>query len=420
MTSLLKSGFFGNLRRRLLIYLAVFGPATITAISDNDAAGVATYSLAGANFGYSILFILLPVTILLAITQEMGARLAIVTGRGLADLIRERYGVVVSMLVFLSLTLANLGTIVANFSALKVSSSLLNIPTVPFVLLVIVAAFLMVFKGNYKTNQRIFLLGTILYVAYIFSAFKANPDWLEAIKGTFIPTNVQLSSQFVIASIAVLGTTITPWGQFFIQSYIVDKKLSVDKLRYSQIETFAGAFLTDFFSFFMIVATAATLFVHKIPLISGEQASLAIRPFAGELASLLLAVGLLNAALMGIVIVSLSTAYAFSEFFGYEGSLDASFYRGRSFYVLFLVQLIVAAMIILIPSVSLFKIVFYTQSLNGILLPILIYFLLNFTNNKNIMGVYINNRWFNYFAVIASFVIVAASLFTLLATIFKF
>lgn len=416
----MNSMFFTHLRRRLLIYLAVFGPATITAISDNDAAGVATYSLAGANFGYSILFILLPITLLLAVTQEMGIRLAIVTGRGLADLIRERYGVVVSILVFLSLMLANLGTIVANFSALKVTSSLFNIPPIPFIAIVVFTAFMFVFKGNYRTNQKIFLLGTVLYISYIISAFRAGPDWSHALRSTLIPTDIKLSSQFVIGAIAVLGTTITPWGQFFIQSYINDKKLTIDKLKYSQFESYAGAFITDFFSFFMIVATAATLFVHKIALVSGDQAALAIRPFAGELASILFAVGLLNAAVMGIVIVSLSTAYAFSEFFGYEGSLDSSYYRGKSFYGIFLFQLIVAALIVLLPSVSLFNIVFYTQSLNGILLPIIIYFLLNFTNNKNMMGNYINNRWYNFFAVGASFVIVAASLFTLFATIFKF
>ena len=223
----------------------------------------------------------------------------------------------------------------------------------------------------------------------------------------------------IFGAIAVLGTTITPWGQFFVNSYIIDKKISSDKLKYEQIETYFGAFLTNFFSFFMIIATAATLFAHNIPLISGEQAALAIRPFAGELASTLFGLGILNAGFIGIVIVSLSTAYAFSEFFGYTGSLDVPYDRGKLFYGIFLFQLIIAAVIVMLPFVSLFKIVFYTQALNGALLPFVFYFLLKFTNNKELMGEHINNRFFNYFAIISSIIIVIASVFTVVSSLFK-
>ncbi|OGK13951.1 hypothetical protein A3I50_01115 [Candidatus Roizmanbacteria bacterium RIFCSPLOWO2_02_FULL_37_9] len=404
---------------RFLVFISVFGPATIAAIADNDAAGVATYSLAGAKFGYSILFILLFVTVLLAITQEMGVRTAAITGKGLGDLIRERHGVRVAFLVFLLLLIANMGSIIANFSALKTVAHMFNLPVIPLVIIVIVAAFLFISKGDYKTNQRIFLFGTILYLSYIISAFKTFPDWGKAITSLVTPVEIKLSKEFIFASIAVLGTTITPWGQFFVNSFVVDKKIQPEKLKYSQLETYFGAFLTDFFSFFMIVATASTLFVHKISLISGEEAALAIRPFAGELASILFGLGLLNAAIMGIIIISLTTSYAFSEFFGFSGSLDDPYERGRFFYTLFLLQLIVAALFVIFPFISLFKIVFFTQSLNAVLLPIIFYFLLKITNNKDLMGSYTNSKDRNYIVIASSVIIIFASIFVLISSIFK-
>lgn len=408
--------FYQRVLQRLSLFFGVFGPATITAISDNDAAGIATYSLAGANFGYSILFVLFFVTILLAVTQEMGTRLAIVTGKGLGDLIRERFGVRVSLFVFLALLTANIGTLIANFSALKAVSGMFNIPSLPFIITIIFISFLFISKGNYKTNQNIFFVGIILYFSYIISAFKAGPDWGKAVTSLVIPTDIKWSKEFIIASIAVLGTTITPWGQFFIQSYVNDKKIPLDKLKYSQFETYFGAFLTDFLSFFMIIATAATLFIYKIPLTSGEQAALAIKPFAGELAGVLFGIGLLNAGLMGVIIIALSTAYAFSEFFGFEGSLDAPFERGKIFYGIFILQLIIAASVVMIPSISLFKIVFFTQSFNAILLPAVFYFLLQLTNNKELMGKYVNTKTQNYISVVATIIIVVAATIAVFGT----
>jgi NRAMP (natural resistance-associated macrophage protein)-like metal ion transporter len=397
------------------LFFAVFGPATITAISDNDAAGVATYSLAGSQFGYSILFILLFVTILLAVTQEMGVRSAVVTKKGLGDLIRERYGLKIAVFVFLGLFIANMGSIIANFAALKATSQLFNFPTIPFLISVVFLSFLFIAKGNYEINQKIFLVGILLYFAYIFSAMKANPDWSAALTNLVWPKDVKFSSEFVFAAIAVLGTTITPWGQFFIQSYVNDKKISLESLKLAQIETYFGAFLTDFFSFFMIVATAATLFANQITLVSGEEAALAIKPFAGEFAGTLFGIGLLNAGIMGIIIIALSTAYAFSEFFGYEGSLDSPFERGKLFYGIFLFQLILAMVIILLPNISLFQIVFYTQSLNALILPVILFFLLKITNSKQLMGKYTNSKWYNYFSIFSTILIIGASIFTVVS-----
>ena len=313
--------------------MAVFGPATITALSDNDAGGVATYSIAGAKLGYPILFLLPTITILLALTQEMGMRMTLVTRRGLADLIRERHGVRVAMFMFGTLLIANLGTLITELSAVKTTSGMLHLPAIPMVLGFVIAAFLLITRGNYRATQSIMLIACLFFLTYVFAAFKAHPDWQLALTNLIWPHGVDFTPaywhSYLIIGMGVLGTTITPWGQYFISSFSYDKKMQEGHIRFSQLETYWGAFLTDFFSFFMIVATAATLYVGGITLSSGEQAAQAIAPLAGKLASTLFAVGILNAGFMGLVIVSLSTAYAFAEFFGLSGSLDDSSRRAR-------------------------------------------------------------------------------------------
>lgn len=409
--------------RRLLLFISVFGPATITGMADNDASGVATYSIAGARLGYPILFALVWITILLGITQEMGMRLTLITRRGLADLIREKWGVRVSLLIFASLMVANMGTIIADLAAVKTTSSMLNIPAIPAVIVVIAVTFFFVTKGTYKVTQGIMLVACLFFVVYIFAAFKARPDWNAALSNLLYPNGVAFTKDYLkdylLIGMGVLGTTVTPWGQFFISSFAYDKKIEAGKIGYSQAETYWGAFLTDFFSFFMIVATAATLFVYGIPLVSGEQAALAIKPFAGELAGTLFAVGILNAGFMGIVIVSLSTAYAFAEFFGLSGSLDTSYRQSRSFYILFLGQLIVAAVAIMLPGVSLFQLAIATQALNAMTLPLVFYYLIKLTSHKALMGRYANNSFQKYFTIVATVVIFIASVITLAAALFK-
>jgi Mn2+/Fe2+ NRAMP family transporter len=409
--------------RRVLLFLSVFGPATITAMADNDASGVATYSIAGAKLGYPVLFLLVIITILLGITQEMGMRLTLITRRGLADLIREKYGVRVSLFIFGSLLIANMGTITVDLSAVITTSSMLKIPAVPFIFLIVVVSFLFITRGNYKLTQNIMLIACLFYIAYIISAFKAKPDWGNALSNLIYPHGVAWTPTYIkdylIIGMGVLGTTVTPWGQFFISSFAFDKKIESGKILYSQIETYWGAFLTDFFSFFMIIATAATLYMHNIPLESGEQAALAIKPFAGELAGTLFAFGILNAGFMGLVIVSLSTAYAFAEFFGLSGSLDTSYQKSQTFYILFIAQLGIAALILLLPGVSLFQLAVATQILNAMTLPLIFYYLIKLTTSKALMGRYKNNKFQTYFAVAATVVIFIASVFTVIAVFWK-
>ncbi len=414
--------FQTGLVRRMILFISVFGPATITAMADNDAGGVATYSIAGAKLGYPILFPLVIITVLLGVTQEMGMRLTVITRRGLADLIRERFGVRVSLLIFATLLVANMGTIITELSAVKTTSAMLNLPGIPAVLVIVVISFLFITRGNYKLTQNIMLLSSLFFFTYIISAVKAKPDWGLALSNLAYPHGVPMTQtylrDFLIIGMGVLGTTITPWGQFFISSFAYDKKIETGKVNFATLEAYWGALLTDFFSFFMIVATAATLFVNKIPLVSGEQAALAIQPFAGKLAGVLFALGILNAGFMGLVIVSLCTAYAFAEFFGLSGSLDTSFQQSKTFYLLFIGQLLVATLVIMLPGVSLFKLAVTTQVINAVALPLVFYFLIKFASDRNLMGEFVNNRFQKYFSIISSVVIFIASVFTVAAVIF--
>ena len=409
--------------RQVIVLLSVFGPATIAAMADNDAGGVATYSIAGATLGYPILFLLFIITPLLGITQEMGMRLTLVTRRGLADLIREKYGVKVSLFIFLGLFIANLGTITTEVSAIRTVSGMLKIPVWPFLIGMLLVSFLFITKGNYKLTQSIMLVVSLFYLTYIISAAKANPDWGLALSNLVYPHGVIWTQKYLVSylviGMGVLGTTITPWGQFFISSFAFDKKMDKDTLMYSQFETYWGAFLTDFFSFFMIVATASTLFVSGVVLTSGEQAAQAIRPFAGDLAGTLFAIGILAAAFMGLVIVPLSTAYAFSEFFGLSGSLDSDYQKSKTFYILFVVQLVAAALITAIPGISLFHFAIATQTLNAMILPLVFFYLIKLTSSKKIMGKHVNNGFQKNFTIVASIFIVIASAFTVIAVVFK-
>jgi Mn2+/Fe2+ NRAMP family transporter len=413
--------FRSRFSRRLLLFLSVFGPATITAMADNDAGGVATYSIAGAKLGYPILFPLVLITILLAVTQEMGMRLTVISRKGLADLIREKYGIKVALFIFGCLFIANMGTLITELSAVKTTSAMLNLPAVPAVIVIVLVSFLFITRGNYRLTQNIMLIASLFFLAYIISAVKAKPDWGLAISNLVYPHGVEFTKSYLkdylLIGMGVLGTTITPWGQFFISSFSQDKKIETGKIFYSQLETYWGAFLTDFFSFFMIVATAATLFVHGIELVSGEQAALAIQPFAGNLAGILFAVGILNAGFMGLVIVSLCTAYAFAEFFGLQGSLDDSFTKSKTFYILYIGQLAVAMIICLLPGISLFQLAVTTQSINAIMLPVVFYFLIKLTSDRSLMGEYANNKFQKYFAIACTVVIVIAAVFTVVVAI---
>jgi len=410
--------------KRVLIFLSVFGPATITAMADNDASGVATYSIAGSTLGYPILFALGIITILLGVTQEMGMRLTVVTRRGLADLIREKFGVKVALLIFGALLIANMGSIIGDMSAIRTTTTIFNLPAIPALFIMVILIFFFVTRGNYKLTQSVMLFSCLFYLTYIISAIKAKPDWGMALGNLVYPHGVDFTKEYMrnylIIGLGVLGTTITPWGQFFVSSFAFDKKIDERNLRYSQFETYLGAFLTDFFSFFMIVATASTLFVRGIVLVSGEQAAMAIQPFAGEFAGELFAIGILNAGFMGIVVISLSTAYAFSEFFGLSGGLNTSYKQSKTFYIIFLGQLLAAAAVVSFPGINLFKLAITTQGINAVMLPLVFFYLISLSSNPRIMKEHVNKPFQKYFAIVGTVLIFIASIASLSAVFLKF
>ena len=400
---------FGRFKLKLLLILAVVGPGLITAFADNDAGGVATYSVSASKFGYSMLTTLIPITLVLLITQEIGSRLAVVTGKGLGDLIREKFGIRISVLIFSLLFFVNFGVIMQNIGGLKDGLALFHLNLWIFLPAVVALLFLFITKASYAKVEKVFLFLILFYFAYFISAVLANPDWMRVGKNLFVPER-KITFDYLYTSIAVLGTTVTAWGQFFINSYVKDKKLTVDKLKYNRLEIYVGAFLTNLFSLFMMVAIAATVFANNITVTGAADAALAIKPFAGELASVLFGSGLLVAGFIGAAIVPLATAYAFSEFFGYEGSLDVSFNKSKLFYSLFLFQIVLGMIFVFLPQISLFQITLYADFLNGIFLPIIFFFLYRFANDRSIMGKYKNTRLQNILLVSSGVVITIAAL----------
>jgi len=401
--------FLKKVRIKLFILMAVMGPGIITAFADNDAGGVATNSVAASQFGYSMLTVTIPIAVVLLITQEIGSRIAIASGKGLADLIREYYGIRIALIIFGLLFFVNFGVILQNVGGLKSAAELFSINIYIFLPACMLVLFLLVTNASYSKIEKLFLFLIVIYMGYFFSAILAKPDWGLVATSLVRPT-APLTFSYLYTAIAVLGTTVTAWGQFFINSYVKDKNITEDHLKYNQWEIYIGAILTNLFSLFMMVAVAATVFQHGLKIEGAADAALAIKPFAGDLASLLFGVGLLNAGFIGAAIVPLATAYAFSEFFGFEGSLDQSFSKSRLFYSLFIVQIILGVGFTLLPQVSLFKITLYADFLNGLFLPIIFYFLYKFSNDPDIMGKHTNSSIQNFLLGGAGIVITFAAL----------
>lgn len=382
--------FWKRFKIKLLLFFAVLGPGIITAVADNDAGGVATYTVGAAKYGMNSQFLIIPITIILALTQEIGARIAIVAKKGLGDLIRENYGVLISLIIFILYFITNQGVVLQNVSGLKASFQIFNIPWQPALILTCIFLIFFVIKFDYKKTQRIFIFMILFYISYIISAILAKPNWGEALRQSLVFPDLKYlpDLNYWFANIAILGTTITAWGQFFVHSYIIDKKLDPQHLKAERVEIFLGAFLTNFFSWMMAAAVTYTLFKNGIYNVDGFSAGLAMKPFVGELAPILFGIGLFGASILGLTIVPLATAYVFSEMFGYEGSLDADFKKGRLFYSFFIFQIFIGLIIALIPSINLFDLTLYVDYLNGAMLPIIFYFLVKFYEDEEVMGQY--------------------------------
>jgi Mn2+/Fe2+ NRAMP family transporter len=374
--------------------MSIIGPGIIAGTADNDAGGVATYSIAGAQFGYALLWVLFLVTFVLAITQEMGGRLGIVSGKGLAALIRENFDFRATFFLVVLAFVANWANILAEFAGI---ASVGKIYALPAWLLVLPSAALIswvVISGNFKNVQRIFLTSSILYVGYVFAGFLAHPDWAAALKATTVPS-WQPNKDFLFLAVALVGTTVTIWGQFFIQSYFAEKNIKPKDLSIARADIYIGSFWTDFIAFFIIIATTATLFAKHIRIQDAADAALALKPFAGVLAEHLFAWGLYNASMLGAGVVTISTAYMITEAFGWEGKVDLGFKRAPTFYKTFLFCIVSTSLLILIPGIPLFKILVVSQALNTFLLPVLFYFLMKLLNREDIMGKYKNSLAWN-------------------------
>jgi NRAMP (natural resistance-associated macrophage protein)-like metal ion transporter len=412
---------FKPIRRRLLFLipiLAIIGPGIIAGNADNDAGGITTYSVAGANFGLSLLWVLLLTTFALAITQEIGARMGLVTGKGLASLIREKFGIRWTTFVMICLFISNIGTISAEFAGVAAALSIFGISKFIAVPAAIAFVFLLVTKGNFKRLERLFLLMSAFYLCYILSAILAHPDFGLALKSLMIPSGIHLNGIYVLTLMAVIGTTITPWGQFFIQDYIVDKKLSKEDLKIERGDVFLGSFFTNFISFFIIVACSATLFTKGIRITDAAQAAQALVPLAGQFAAALFAFGFLNASLFGAAIVPVTTAYVMTEAFGMESGLNYKYREAPQFYGIFLLLLLLGGAIVLLPFLPLITILVVTQAINAALLIPIFIFLYILSNDKKLLGEYANNRFIKIVVIITLAAIALASTVYVLSLFF--
>jgi NRAMP (natural resistance-associated macrophage protein)-like metal ion transporter len=388
-------------RTRVALFLAVVGPGFITANVDNDAGGIFTYSLAGAQFGYSLLWTMIPITIALVVVQEMSARMGAVTGKGLSDLIREEFGFRITFFLMLALVVTNFGNVVAEFAGVASSLEIFGIPRYVVVPVAAVAVWLLVVRGTYASVEKIFLAASLFYVCYIIAGLLAHPDWKAAVIATVSrPSSGGIRNySYLFMVVGLVGTTIAPWMQFYLQASIVEKGITVRQYRTSRWDVMLGCIFTDVVAWFIIVACAATLFATGHTQIdTAADAALALRPLAGEYAYLLFAAGLFNASLFAASILPISTAYAVCEGLGFESGLDKKFHEAPLFYWLYTALIVLGAGVLLIPRFPLIHVMVLSQVVNGAVLPFVLIFMLLLTNDRELMGDYINGRRFNIVA----------------------
>jgi len=376
----------------MIAALAVLGPGLVSGFADNDAGGITTYSLAGANFGYALLWVILASQVVLFFTQEAGARLGIATGKGLMGLIRERWGVRWTAFAALLMLVANLGSIVAEFAGIGSALGIFGVPPQisAAVAAVVVVAFIAL--GNYSRVQFLFVaIGIMVSLAYVFSAWASSPDWATAFSSLVHP-QLSASPVYWLAVVGTVGTTITPWGQTFIQSYVVDKGLREDDLRASRVDVFFGTLLTNTIAFFIVVACAATLYQTGTKITSAADAAVALEPIAGEAAAAVFAIGLLGAAFLGLGVVPLSSAYAACEAFGWETGVDWNWREAPAFYGLLAFFIGFAALFVMIPGLPLITVMFMAQVLNALLLPFILVFVMLLASDRKLMGPLVSGR----------------------------
>jgi len=392
--------------RQLALLLAVIGPGIITANVDNDAGGITTYSLAGAQYGTRLLWTLLPITVALIVVQEMAARMGAVTGKGLADLIRENFGVKLTFSLMLALLASNLGNTISEFAGVAASMELFGVPKWASVPVAAVAIWLLIVRGTYRSVERIFLVACVFYFVYPVSAFLAHPDWKGVLHDTVIPSRISFDSGYVGMVVGLVGTTIAPWMQFYLQSSVVEKGIRKDRYWMTRWDVIVGCIATDVVAFFIIVACAATLFAHGIAIEDAAAAARSLEPLAGRYASALFAIGLLNASVFSAAILPLSTVYYVCEAFGWEAGVDKKFGEARAFYGLYTAMVVLGSAVVLWPKFPLIRVMFLSQVANGIALPLVLVFMLLLVNREELMGDRVNGRFFNAVAWVTTVVMI--------------
>ena len=407
------TGIRKSWRARIMLVLAVVGPGFITANVDNDAGGIYTYSVAGAQFGYSLLWTMIPITIALVVVQEMSSRMGAVTGKGLSDLIREEFGLRVTFFLMIALVVTNFGNVVAEFAGVASSLELFGISKYIVVPLAAIVVWLLVVRGTYDSVEKIFLAASAFYVCYIIAGLLAHPDWKTAAIATVSrPTQAGIRNYgYLYTVIALVGTTIAPWMQFYLQASVVEKGITERQYRASRWDVILGCLFTDIVAWFIIVACAATLFAagrHEI--VDAADAAQALRPLAGEYAYILFAAGLFNASIFAASILPISTAYAVCEGMGFESGLDKRFHEAPVFYWLYTLLIVFGAGVLMVPRLPLVYISVLSQVVNGVVLPFVLIFMLLLTNDRELMGEYVNRRWFNIVAWLTVVVMIALTL----------
>jgi len=390
--------FLRRWKTRILLFFAVVGPGFITANVDNDAGGIWTYSSAGAQFGHLLLWTMIPITLALIVVQEMTARMGAVTGKGLSDLIREEFGFRITFFMMIGILITNFGNIVAEFAGIAGSLELFGLSKYKTVPICAVIVWLIVVKGQYKTVEKVFLAASFFYITYIVAGVLAKPAWGNALIATVKPPprSAWLQGGYVYMVIGLVGTTIAPWMQFYLQASIVEKGVTRRQYKASQLDVITGCIFTDVVAWFIIVACAATLYengYHNVT--AAKDAAQALRPLAGDFAYILFAMGLFNASLFAASILPLSTAYTVCEGLGFESGVGMRFGEAPVFYWLYTILIVVGAGVILTPNLPLVKITILSQVVNGVVLPFVLIFMLLLINKKELMGAYVNSRLFN-------------------------
>ena len=397
--------YLSRLRYHIAVFFAVLGPGFITAVVDNDAGGILTYSQAGAQFGYLPLWTLMPITVLLIVTQEMCSRMGAVTGKGLSDLIREEFGLRVTFLVMALLVLVNMTNVMAEFAGVASSLELFGVSRYISVPIAAAGVWLLIVKGNYQSVEKIFLFACVLYVTYIISGILIQPDWKAAAINSVTPVLV-LQPSYIYMLIGMVGTTIAPWMQFYLQAAVVEKGITAKEYAESRIEVIVGCFMTSVIAFFIIVSCAGAIYrVQPREINDAAEAALGLKPF-GQYAFLLFSAGLLNASVFAACILPLSTSYSVCEGLGFESGVNRRISEAPIFYGLFTSLIVIGAGVVLIPNFPLVRMILWSQVLNGMLLPLVLIFMILLVNKKDLMGEWANPRWANVVSWVSAVLII--------------